>query len=198
MPEYAKIPERVFNTLGDIKYIYIVRDPVDRMISHYRHALYNRWIPDGTRYEDAIREIPSLKECSRYFYQMTHFLNYSNRDQWLVLSLEDLLEDATGACNFIFDFLDVNRQSGTSLVTENVTDLKRRSPIVNEYLSPFKDSFPQWSVTIMKSVTNIFAKKMPSFQVSEQLRGELMVEFTKDISQLEDFAGRDFRTQWSK
>ena len=89
-PESSKTPKRIHETLGDIKYVYILRNPVERVISHYRHALYCNWVPRNTSMEDTLSKIPAIKECSKYFYQIEQYLPYTKREQWHIIVLEEL------------------------------------------------------------------------------------------------------------
>ena len=36
-PLFKDVPKNIFNLIPDIKMIYIVRDPITRLISHYKH-----------------------------------------------------------------------------------------------------------------------------------------------------------------
>lgn len=61
-PEIAKL-------FPGIPLIYLVRHPVDRAFSHYRH-----WLRNGNRgsFEDAIEIEPPILDCSRYRSQIEH------------------------------------------------------------------------------------------------------------------------------
>ena len=47
-------------------YLYIVCSPVDRVVPHYRHAIFNRWIPNGATFNSVVEEMAGLMDCSRY------------------------------------------------------------------------------------------------------------------------------------
>ena len=79
-PESVGTPQRIYDTLGEIKFIYIIRNPLERTISHYRHALFCNWMKKSTSIEDALKITPALIDCSKYFYQLEQYLKYFFRE----------------------------------------------------------------------------------------------------------------------
>ncbi len=71
-PAYTRASEspdtsvRIRNPLDDGRYLYIVLSPVDRVVPHYRHAIFNRWLPNGATFNAALEEMAGLMDCSRY------------------------------------------------------------------------------------------------------------------------------------
>lgn len=111
-PNYTKrrlfpgVPERMHDAIPDAKLIYILRDPIDRMISHYVH---NVSVGRERRpVHEALDGDPALNHyvhCSRYFEQLSPYLQLFPATSILVLTLEDLRSDAaevmSRACEFL-------------------------------------------------------------------------------------------------
>ncbi len=61
-PLESEVPRRIAQTLGDIKYVYLVRHPIERIVSHYKHAIVHRWIPKSTSFVEALEREPRITE----------------------------------------------------------------------------------------------------------------------------------------
>jgi hypothetical protein len=83
-PSYTKAPQeidvsrRMYDTLGDIKYIYIARHPIDRIVSNYHHAVVYQWTSEGNSFQEAFKQRPSIKSCSLYYYQIEQYLTLTS------------------------------------------------------------------------------------------------------------------------
>lgn len=201
------VPKRIYETLGDIKYIYIVRHPVERMISHYRHALFHRWVPQGTALEDAIKIKPGLKKCSSYYWQIERFLPYTKKEQWHVLSLENLRSNPQTEVQKIFSFLEVDENIRCELGRANVTAEKKQLP--QWYLHMKKRL--KASQTIQKIIqTPLFQKKnkdalakilmgrqIEKPVMTEQQQQEYEREFFEDVQKFSEFTGCNYVKLWS-
>lgn len=93
-PNYAKanifpgVAERIAEALPEAKLIYVVRDPVERMESHYRHLV----LSSGLRLPAA--RLPGsdtwekLVETSLYHWQITRFRHHLDHDRVKVLDFD--------------------------------------------------------------------------------------------------------------
>lgn len=72
---YTKLPthpatiERLAPILPNAKFIYVMRHPIDRLVSHYIHAWSER--ETDAPIDTAISDLPQLIDYSRYGYQLT-------------------------------------------------------------------------------------------------------------------------------
>ena len=195
-PDSIEAPKRIYQCLGNIRYIYIVRNPINRMISHYRHALFHRWIPDHTSFEDALELIPGLKNCSRYFYQIEQYLPYTRREQWHIVILEELIEHHHNIANEMFRFLEIDEISLTQPQSKNVSDEKRRPPMLIKHLKFLKPYIPNSVAHFGRQLASKLGKEIEKPDISECTRGALIKELKPDIQRLSDFCGKDFKTIW--
>ncbi|MBA3690835.1 MAG: sulfotransferase [Actinobacteria bacterium] len=104
-PWIQGVPERIAAVLGDVRLIYVVRHPVERMRSQYLHHLATgqEWRPIA---EAFVQESMYLN-ISRYAFQLDQFLPYVPRDRVLVLDSRDLRADRVPTLRRIFEFLEV-------------------------------------------------------------------------------------------
>ena len=94
-PFRAGVPQRVRQVVPDAKLLYVIRDPVERIRSHYVHEISKR--REDEAFDDAIRHRSNYLDFTRYAYQLDLYLAHFPREQLLVLRTEDLRDgrDAT-------------------------------------------------------------------------------------------------------
>ena len=70
-PVRGPVPARIRDRLGRPKLVYILRDPVDRMVSHYRHRMSRPGnFPGDMSMEEMFGRFPVIIHASRYAYQI--------------------------------------------------------------------------------------------------------------------------------
>jgi Sulfotransferase domain len=109
-PRHTGAPQRIKALVPDAKFLYLVRDPVDRCISHYQH----RVSMEGER-RGLGEALGDLRDpCSPYtcagFYasQLERYLRLFPQERMLVVDQADLLGDRNATLREIFDFLGVD------------------------------------------------------------------------------------------
>jgi hypothetical protein len=109
-PHHPDVPEAIHRALPDVKLIYLVRDPVDRILSEYLHkaghGLESRPL-EAVVQDDDFEESPYVAK-SRYAMQLERYLRLFERSQLLVLTQEELLGDRRGTVRTVFRFLGVD------------------------------------------------------------------------------------------
>ncbi len=86
LPTYPKTIERLAALIPNAKFIYVTRDPVERLISHYIHEWTQGVITCGI--DEAIEKHPELVAYSRYGYQLQPFVDRFGRDRILLVDFE--------------------------------------------------------------------------------------------------------------
>jgi len=195
-PRDPEVPDRIRAVLGDAKYIYMVREPVERVVSHYRHAVFNGWVPASTSLEEAIDAVPALVDCSRYATQIERFGATTEPAQWHVVVLEELASDHATVFADICRFLDIDGAQVPALRQENVTDRKRRVGLVG----PLADR-DRAGVRLLRSLQRTTGWRVGSTVARPEVRPELLSRldqlFAPEIERLSDFIGRDLNDSWS-
>jgi hypothetical protein len=108
-PFFRGIPQRMHDALPEAKLIYLVRDPIARMVSHYRHnfAKGKETRPINAALYGQRRGI--YLNTSRYYTQLRLFLKHYSPERVLVLSTEEMQTDRRAALVRVFDFLGVDK-----------------------------------------------------------------------------------------
>ena len=88
--QYPEVPERIANDAPNAKIIYLVRDPLERWLSHYRHHLLL-----GNNYDsfDAATTEDGLWDRGRYQETALAYLKHFPRENLFVADLHDLTND---------------------------------------------------------------------------------------------------------
>ncbi len=127
---YPDVPERIASVVPDARMIYLVRNPVERIRSHYIMSV------ELTREERdlcAILDEPLYLDASRYGHQLDRYLQYFARGQILVLSSEELRTNRRAALRTVFDFIEVEPYvvvRGLDQELNRSADVRRPGPIV--------------------------------------------------------------------
>ncbi len=81
-------PARVIEHLPDARLIFIARDPLERMRSHWMH-LRSRAGRESRPFTEAVRSRPEYVDNSRYDHQLSFYRDHYGPDRLLVLLFED-------------------------------------------------------------------------------------------------------------
>ena len=93
-PDLADTVMRMKAALPDVRLIYMIRDPMERLVSHWVHA----WSLNETKlpFEQALTEMPQLIDYGCYGYQIEPFARAWGHDAICLTSLERLRGDPNG------------------------------------------------------------------------------------------------------
>ena len=119
-PHFGDVAKRIHAHLPDAKLMYLVRHPVDRAYSHYRHEAQVRMIEGSApvpSFEEMLEETSELLDTSDYWLQLQQYLAYYPREQIHVIRLEDLQARPGEVLDGAQRFLGV-RCLGTSLIAQ--------------------------------------------------------------------------------
>jgi sulfotransferase family protein len=105
---YSKgVPRRIVETLPDVRLIYLVRHPIERMRSQYQQHVAHGWESE-TSIERALLENPFYLDTSRYAMQIEQYLEYLPMDRLKVIRSEDLRHKRDETIREVYGFLGVD------------------------------------------------------------------------------------------
>lgn len=105
-PLFSHVPERILESCPEAKFVYILRDPLERTLSHYWHRV--TWWGERRALAEAIREDPHYLNTSDYAYQLRAYLRRVPRQRVYVLTLEELIADPVTQLRALFGWLGVD------------------------------------------------------------------------------------------
>lgn len=140
-------PLRIKESLPDVKLIVLLRNPIDRAISHFNMQVrYGNEI--NTNFEEAImfgdarteKEMKktiedetynnralqrfSYLERGKYYKQIENWFNYFNQDQFLILNSEDFFSNPVNTLNEVSVFLGIKPFTPGNLTIQNEGNYK--------------------------------------------------------------------------
>lgn len=104
-PHHSGVVEKVADTLPQVRIVYLVRHPVDRIRSMYAEQVsLDR---EDLQIDEAVRVRPEYVDYSRYAFQIERWLERFERERILVVSAAALRDDEEETMGSILDFLEV-------------------------------------------------------------------------------------------
>lgn len=109
---YAKLPlvtgvaERIADFNPDARFIYLLRDPVERAISHYWHMV--RYHAEHRSIADAVRRDAQFVAFSHYAMQLVPYFERFERHRIAVVIYERLIKDPASVMQGIYEWVEVD------------------------------------------------------------------------------------------
>ena len=101
---FPGVPQRMYQLLPDAKLIYLVRDPIKRIIAHYLHN-YGEGLESRNLEETLLDgDVNQYLDRSLYYHQLSGYLKYYQPEQILIISSELLKNDTLNTLRKIFQF----------------------------------------------------------------------------------------------
>jgi len=184
-PMYTRVPERILNFNPQSRFIYIMRDPVERTISHYWHAV--RTSHERRSMLAAIESDAQYTDVSHYFRQLSEFFQSIAPESVYTLTLEELLADPAEQMRRIYAWLgvdpsfrlpDIGAKNVTPDMVEHIRGLGylnrlRRSLWYNKvepHIPPAMRKLGSWLAVRRVSPTEIDTSEVKSYLRPLQLR----------------------------
>lgn len=106
LPRFPGVVERIRAFNPQARFIYIMRDPVERSLSHYWHMVSHRVERRGLL--EALQQEPHYREVSHYAYQLQPWLEAFGPEHVLTLTFESLQSDPLATVRRVFAWLNVD------------------------------------------------------------------------------------------
>jgi hypothetical protein len=125
-------------TLPQVRLIFVLRDPAERLYAHYRHE--QRTLPGLPQFPKLVRDrhprFARYLADSSYGTQLGRFLSVFDRDRMLLLLTEELEADPAAAARRLFTFLGVDVPGDLSGLTARLNPASvSRSRALNRWLT---------------------------------------------------------------
>jgi Sulfotransferase family len=205
-PRHPAVPERIHAVVPAARLIYIVRDPIERIVSHYIQELV-----DGDRrsFRQRMLELDrpdnSIVCPSRYATQVERYLEFFASSQLLVVDQHRLKHERRATLREIFGFLGVDPghwspafddERNTRAEKQALTPLGRR--LFYGLLDPLGRRLApeRWS-TLRPSVRRSFSRQILERPVlDDELRTKLSAMLQPQVDRLRELTGQRFPS-WS-
>lgn len=204
LPTYPLAATRMLEHLPDVKLIYLMRDPIDRMVSQYVHEWTEREVTEP--FTQAIQRHERFISYSCYAHQLRPYLECYGADRILPVAFERMLrcpdEEFERVCRFIGDPTPAPPKWHDELPAQNVSaDRLRASPLRDRLLAvravrTLRGLLPMALRGWIRSAWQM--RERPS--MDDGLRAEIESEIDRDLTGLSSRLGvrlncRDWKTQ---
>ena len=102
-PRLTGTPGRIADVIPDVRLVYLVRDPISRMRSHYLHVVHGHG--EQRPFPVAVREDPEYLDITRYRTQLDQYLEHFDPSQLLVITAEGLRDQRVATVNRVLEFV---------------------------------------------------------------------------------------------
>jgi hypothetical protein len=192
-----EVPKRILDSLPDVKLICCLRDPIERMYSHYLMLARNDKTLKSTSFLDAIALDSSIIQKSMYFTQIKLFLNFFPREKLLVKIYEDKDINPVGFIRDILNFLEVD----STIVPQHANIRTKPGSLENRnkiWLATSRIMLHNRSPLLLKRVYSRIRPMGEGLELDEDSLRNTAGLFEEDIEELERFLNRDLRCWRSK
>jgi hypothetical protein len=206
-PEY--VPQRIYNTLGpDVKFVILLRNPVDRAFSHYLHR--RRKGEETKKFEKAISLEKKRLAKSRYNmlhysyldrgYYSSHIKNYLKffpAENFRYFLFEEFIGNPEKVAKEIFRFLDIdeNQNIDYNIHSNKSYMIKRKYAI--RLMSKRGGLAGKIRRILSRKLKNKLKERIskpssnPVEKIDIKTAQSLMQQYTQEIHELEELIGRD-------
>ncbi len=203
-PQRRGVPERIKEIVPRAKLIYLVRDPVDRVVSQYDH--YVSYENERRSLQDALDlSNPEGRYTSPSFYaaQLERYLPHFPLENVMVVDQAELLADRAGTLREIFAFLEVDESFYSPRFDQEMNtaeELREYSPFV--VLVRYARSTPLQRlprglrVFLRRKVRLLASRPLERSTLNDDLRARLQELFADDARRLRELTGKAFPS-WS-
>lgn len=198
-PSYTQFPHRnpdiwedIYDYNPEMKFIYLVRNPCDRFVSHYMHG-YERGFSDLTL-EEALTQDKIIMDTSRYVSQIIPFIEKFGREKVLILDFDDFKASTLDILHTICEFLGIDpepfkeidlKPKNQSLMGQRRHQKFDRPPLYMKIL--YRIARPLWNKIVDNSGRSFTTKPKLSFEQKKQLYETL----SSEIGVLEKIMDKD-------
>lgn len=211
-PHVGGVPGRMHALVPDARLIYVVRDPIDRILSHW---VQRYWGGDRTSFEDWMADLErpdNMLVCpSRYAAQVELFLDRFDREQLLILDQADLRDRRAEVLREVFAFAGVDPDfTSPAFEEERNTRAEKRAPVgagarlwdavvgPEGTLGRAGGRLPARVRSPIGSAARraLFREAVSPPELSPALRARLRATLQDDVDRFRSIAGRPF-AHWS-
>jgi hypothetical protein len=203
-PLFGGIPERMASVVPEAKLIYLVRDPVERLLADYVHCYAMEL--EHRPFTEVIAELsphnPYIQR-SLYSLQLQPYRKLFPDSQIMVIAQEELYQRRLESLQKIFRFLEVDPSflSPHFSVIRNRTASKRRKNRLGKFLNGMPGMHlierlpPGWQYHLQHVLYWPFSSKIERPRLAPDLQERLRACFGEDVRSLRAYTGCAFE-QW--
>lgn len=205
-PMLPHVPQRAQRVVPGARIVYVVRDPVDRLLAHY--VEFVAILREKRSFQEAIADYDSPSNVyamtSRYAHQLDRWRDYYPDAQILVVDQRDLLTDRRATLGGVFRFLGVD-DSFWSPEFDRMHNTRQRKLLLNsrglwlygkglyELTLRAANAMPE---RLGRRTLSVIGQDIPKPVLDPGLREELGAYLHEDADRMRAYTGKQF-DHWS-
>jgi hypothetical protein len=195
-PTYPGVAERVAAVLPSVRLVYVLRHPVDRVVSHYLHDRAKG--RERSPIDVAVRRDERYLAPSRYATQLEQYLRFFPAGQLLVLRSDDLLARRLETVRRVLDFIGVSSDIELNVDFEahrSSEKIERNRALALAKRVPYRGVIPR---PVRRRVRRIVARPLDtsSSQLDKNTHDFLTAQLAPEVRRLSDLTGENFGKIW--
>lgn len=192
-PQFGPVAQRMHATLPDAKLIYLVRHPVDRVISQMHHLAISRGrTTDIIGMDRIVNASGDAINISSYFYQLSQFLEYYDLSRISIQRFEDLLADPVHVMHQISRFLEIH----TDFYTDHFNFRRHNDVSTSARVKYRKLHFYLYKAHLhlhFPPIHKLFETPIPRPQLTLEAKQYIWDAVQEDLRQFEQLIGRSLQ-----
>jgi hypothetical protein len=205
-PRRQGVPERIEGLVPNAKFIYLVRDPIARTISHYQMRV--AFLGERRSLPEALGDLSDRRSpytcASLYASQLEIYLRHFPDERVLVVDQADLRDDRRSTLREIFAFLGVEEAVDSARFDEELLSndgwraySPRYARFVTRTVSPLTTWVsPDLRKSVRRRVERILWPPLQEGVLDAEWRARLRDLYVGEIERLRALTGKQFAT-WS-
>lgn len=192
-PEFnKKVWDDIYQFNPEMKIIYIMRDPIARVVSHYKHSYARGYV--RLSFDKAILKDPVFINRTRYYTQIKPYIHVFGRAQILLITFEKLLNEKDKVLLEIANFLEIEN------AFKNYQEVHSNKAIQNMNITTNRYVKQKIKNTHLKKFLNVIYKqiyraKYLNPEVTTEIEEVIWRMLEQDIDNIEKEIGRNL-TEW--
>lgn len=204
-PFFAGVAQRIHSAAPRARFIYLLRDPIERLRAHYLQRYVAGARKSFARTIEGGQPENELICASRYMEQLTEFRRFFPEDRFLILDQEDLRTNRNAELARIFRFLGVRADYASADFTKefNRSADKRSAPTAIRALArstPVHAATKRLPMSLQASLWDfgrkLAVKPVAPPEMPENLATQLRRLFAPEADALRALTGQSF-SSWS-
>lgn len=201
-PLVHDVAARMHGVVPDVRLLYLLRDPIARIVSHYRYAWVEGW-ERRTIDEAVMANSAEFVAPSRYAMQLAPFLEHFEREQILLFTSEDLRDDQATTMAKVYAFIGVDDTSAAGADADarryhQGSDLRRAATPIQKLRASgvyrrIRPALPRrWRERAWTMTTRVPEIDAEQLTLSPETRAHLLERIRPDLVRLREIMGADF------
>ena len=196
------VPKKIYSYNPQMKIISVLRDPIERAVSHYFFLKRN-----GATYgnfSDAILDRPDLLSRGLYFSLLSNYAIQFSRDQLFIRTFDDFKFNTEGFYGELCEFLGIANLYTQMPESSRLSSSAPRSAYLARLakysaLKVRSMGFPIVVESLKRSSLSSILYKKTSYDLFSEVQdnlGTLISYYDEDVSALSEFMGMDLKKTW--